>query len=94
MGALKYKYVIWNIFFFLSISASADSLPEFVGRHFSEIKENLVELEIELEIQKVDSRVRKDEVLLQIPSAGSQIGVDQRLYLRISKWTSGTQCHW
>ena len=62
----------------------AEPLPDFVGLHLSEIKAMPEFADVTLEVVVVDSFERRGEVLLQIPSAGSEIGIDRMVYLKIS----------
>ena len=62
----------------------ADTVPDLMGRHLSEA-ESISEAEgFVLQVQKIDSTTTRDEVLLQIPAAGSKIGTARRIYIQVS----------
>ena len=65
-------------------TVSAETVPDLVGRHLSEIEAMPEVADVALEIQKVDSTTRQGEVLLQIPGGGSEIGTRRRIYLKVS----------
>ncbi len=76
------------LLFALPMSALASTLPNFEGRHFSEIVDNPESQGIHFETHEIDSPRRRGEVLLQIPAQGSQLGTKQRVYLQISGGTT------
>ena len=65
-------------------SVSAETVPDLVGLHLAEFEDMPEVASIEFEIQKVDSTERRDEVLFQIPGAGSEIGTGRRVYIKVS----------
>ena len=65
-------------------TVSAETVPDLVGLHLSEIEAMPELAEVALEIHRVDSPTRYGEVLLQIPGAGSEIGTRRRIYLKVS----------
>ena len=80
------QFNVWCLASALAMPATllAEPLPDFVGLHLSEIKAMPEFADVTLEVAVVDSFQRRGEVLLQIPSAGSEIGIDRMVYLKVS----------
>ena len=68
----------------MPVALLAEPLPDLVGLHRSEIEVMPEFADVELVIQMVESFKRRGEVLLQIPSVGSEIGTGRMVYLRVS----------
>lgn len=62
----------------------ADAVPELLGRQVDEAREIAGKAGVALVVQMVGSLERRGRVLLQIPGAGSEIGKDRQLFLRVS----------
>ena len=68
-----------------SFPTYADTLQNFVGRNLSELVEDPDFKTLTFLVHEVNSPKRNNEVLLQVPAEGSQLGTDRRVYLQVSK---------
>ena len=68
----------------LPIDLPAEPLPDFRGRHLSEIRANTKLAHITLKTEKVDSPQRRGEILLQKPGPESNISSTTHMYLTVS----------
>ena len=70
--------------FVIPFNVSADPLPDFVGRHLSEIMVKPETTNYSFKIKKVDSKERRGNILFQIPDAGLEMGNSRNVYLEVS----------
>ena len=86
MRHFSYVRCVWFFAFALitPVTLCAETLPNFVGHHLSEIKAEVETKDITLEILRVDSPEHRGEILQQIPAGGSEIGTGRMVFLKVS----------